>query len=192
MKTHRISTTISQKHWALLNKYAEKYHTQQKVLEISLENLEKNIDYSPPLSIEDEVWIRMGKEIKSTLLVFQKDYAKMMMETADIEQFKVYTAKEKPIEFAIEYYYRKPLKECSLKEIIEGMVLNIKVQNSSDSVTYTENNEYYTINIAHGLGINMSRMSVIMHESAFKSYGVRVESRFSERSIFFKVYKNKQ
>jgi hypothetical protein len=190
LKTHRISTTISQKHWALLNKYAEKYHTQQKALEISLENMEKNTDHSPPLSIEDEVWIRMGKEIKNTLMVFQKDYAKMMLETADIERFKEYTAKEKPVESIMEYYYRKPLKECSLKEIIEGIVLNIKVQNSSDSVNYTEEDGYYTINIAHSLGINLSRTSVIMHESAFKSYGVKYECKFSERSIFFKIYKN--
>lgn len=41
MSKRRVSTTISIKHWELLKKYTEKYETQQKVLELALESLEK-------------------------------------------------------------------------------------------------------------------------------------------------------
>jgi hypothetical protein len=190
MKTHRISTTISQRHWAILNKYSEKFSTQQKVLEFALENLEKASGDNTQLSKEDEIWVHVGREIKSALVIFQKDYAKILLETADIERFREYTANEKPVEFIIEYYYHKPLKDCSLKEIIDAIILNIKIQNSADAVNYTDDGDHYTINISHSMGLNMSIESVIMHESVFKAYGAKFESHYSERNIFFKLYKN--
>jgi hypothetical protein len=187
---HRISTTISQKHWEILSQYTEKYNSQQKVLEHALENLESNPSPSHRLSREEELWDRIGKEIKDTLVIFQKSQAKIILESVDIERYREYIINQKPVEFAIEYYYKKPLKECSLQEIIDAMILNIKIQGSSDSISYTDDGDHYTINITHNLGINSSRLVVMMNESLFKSYGARSESNFSERSIFFKVYKN--
>jgi hypothetical protein len=190
LKNHRISTTISQKHWALLNKYMEKYHTQQNVMEHALESLEKNSEPRASRTKEEELWFRIGMEIRGTLVIFQKDSTKILLDTADIERLREYAIKEKPIEFAIEYYYQKHLKECSLQELIDGIIINIKMQNSSAAIDYKDNGDSYTINVSHSLGINMSKLLVIMHESLFKSYGVRYECKFSERSIFFKIYKN--
>jgi hypothetical protein len=187
---YRLSTTISMKHYAMLKTQAEKYETQQKAIELALESLANDSKKSPAISEEDQILVTALKEIKSTLIIFQKDCAKMLLETANIEQFREYTRNEKPIEFAIEYYYHKPIKECTLKEIIDAIIINIKVQNSADLVNCKENNDYYTINITHSFGINMSKMSAIMHESVFNTCGVKFESHISERSIFFKIYKN--
>lgn len=190
MKKNRICTTISSKHWALLKKHAEKYETQQKAIEHALELLETNSRQSLPLSPEEELWMRIGREIKDILLVFQKESARILFETANIERFKEYVALQRPVEFAFEYYYKKPLKACSLQELVDGIILNIKVQGSADTVNYTDDGDHYTIKITHSLGPNMSKTQVIMHESLFNSYGVKAESHYSERSIFFKIYKN--
>jgi hypothetical protein len=190
LNNHRISTTVSQKHWALLNKYSEIYHTQQKALELALESLEKSSDQSSQLSREEEAYIRVGREIKDTLFVSHKEFIKMLVETADMEQYKEYILSQKPEEFAFEYYYKKPLKACSLLELVEGMIINIRVQGSADEVNYADDGDHYTINITHNLGLNFSKMLVIRHESLFKSYGVKSESHFSEHSVFYKLYKN--
>ncbi len=190
MKTHRISTTISQKHWAILNKYAEKYNTQQKVLEMALENLEKKSEHNPTLSPDEVLWMRIGSEIKSAFLLIQKDAGILFMENTDIERFREYVKDQKPSEFAFEWYYRKPLKECSLPELIDGIVLTLKIQGGSDSVEYTDESDHYKINMMHGMGLNLSKLTVIMYESLFKSYGAQAECHFSERSVIFKVYKN--
>jgi hypothetical protein len=112
------------------------------------------------------------------------------METVDVEKFREYTAREKPVEFAIEYCYRKPLKACTLPELINAIILNIKFQNSADAVDYTDHGDYYTLTLTHSLGINYAKLLTIMNESAFKNYGVKCESHYSERGVFFKIYKN--
>jgi hypothetical protein len=59
LHNHRISTTISQRHWALLQKHAEKYETQQKALELALESLENSAKQSPVLSQEEKLWMSL-------------------------------------------------------------------------------------------------------------------------------------
>lgn len=58
LQNHRISTTISQKHWELLKKYAEKFETQQKALEHALESLENSSKQNPALTEEENLWMR--------------------------------------------------------------------------------------------------------------------------------------
>ncbi len=104
MKKYRINTTISQKHHAILKEYMEEYGTQKSVLENALESLKNNSNQSlglPPE--EEELWIRLGRELKDVLLLFQRDFSKILFETADIEQFSEYIKNEKPVEFAVEW-----------------------------------------------------------------------------------------
>lgn len=189
MKKYRINTTISLKHYELLKKYAEKLGTQQSVLELALENLNNNSKEILQLSHEEEVWLKAFRELKGVLIYFQKDYAKILFETADMERTREYVNNEKPVEFALAYYYQKPLKECSLQEIIDAAVLNIKLGCLADSMNCTEDDDCYTINITHSMGINLAKLTIMMYESLFKSYGARFESDFSQRSIFFKIFK---
>jgi hypothetical protein len=190
MKKYRVNTTISQKHHTILKEYAEKYGTQQSVLEHALEGLKNNSNQSlglPP--DEEELWMRLGRELKDLFTLLQRDLTKQLFETADIERFREYVKNEKPSEFGIEWYYNKPLKECTLKEIIDATVIKLKIQGGADAISCTDNGSHYTINYTHSLGINCSKMVVAMDESAFKSYGVKYETHFSERSVFFKVFK---
>jgi hypothetical protein len=113
------------------------------------------------------------------------------METVDIGRFKEYVDEQRPVEFALEYYYRKPLKACSLQEIVDGLIHIIRSQGGiADSLNCVDDGKYYQINMTHCLGINYSKTMAMMQESLFKSYGVDYESHFSERSIFFKIFKN--
>ncbi len=190
LKSHRISTTISQKHWAILEKYAEKYATQQKVLEKALESLDKSPGQTPPLTREMEVWMMIGKEMKDSLVLFQKDYAKMLLNMMPVDEHQKYVNDHKPVEYAIEFYYKKPLKSCSLQEIIDGEILNLRIQGSVDFVSYEEHADHYMMNIMHSLGLNASKQLLIMNESPFKNYGARYEAHYSEHHIFLKIYKN--
>ncbi|OPX57178.1 MAG: hypothetical protein A4E25_02427 [Methanobacterium sp. PtaB.Bin024] len=190
MKKYRVNTTISQKHHEILKKYAEKYGTQQSTLEHALEGLERNSNEGlglPPE--EEELWMRIGREIKDVFTLLQRDITKQLFDTADLERFQEYTRNEKPAEFAIEWYYNKPLKECTLQEIMDALIIKVKIQGGTDNVTLNEETDYYTLNIAHSLGVNCSKIFIIMYESVFESYGAKYEAHFSERNVFFKVYK---
>jgi len=137
---HRISTTISQKHWELLKKYSEKYQTQQKALELSLESLDglENLETCSKQSLESEWEKRSWMFIKSSrsMCFVQKAGLKLLIETADIERIKEFVIKNKPLEYNLEFFYQKPLKECSLKEIMDGLVAITREGNWNETVDY--------------------------------------------------------
>jgi hypothetical protein len=188
LKTHRISTTISQKHWELLKKHTEEFETQQKVLELALESLEKSSKPSPLVTREERIWLtqRSMKTICSVL----KDSLKVLLETVDIELFKEYLNKYKPLEYTMEYYFQKPLKEISLKELLDGVVITGGMSNWFDTIDYKDDGNHYTMLITHSLGLNNSKLNRMGIESLFETYGVKVESTISEKTIFMKIYKN--
>lgn len=188
MKTHRISTTISQKHWELLKKYAEKFETQQKTLELALENLEKSLKLSPELTLEEKYWMRL-KRAKS-LVIIEKTAFKFLIETADIELLSELFIRNKTVEYTIELYFQKPLAECNLNEVIDGLIINLKITNWIDTADYIDNGYYYKLIITHGLGFTFSKLVTISIENVFKTYGVKAESIVSVKTIFTKIFKN--
>lgn len=189
MKKYRVNTTISQKHHDILKEFSEKYGTQQKTLEHALESLKNNLNHVFELSSDEKLWIRIYREILDINTILPKDLTKKFLENMDVDDFRDYVKNAKPADFAVEWYHNKPLKECTLHEIIEAVILNIKMQSSADTVNFTEKDNCFTITLTHNLGINNSKCLVIMNESVFKSFGANFESDFSERGVFFKVYK---
>jgi len=187
MKKHRINTTISTKHHELLKKHAEKYGTQQSVLEHALESLENSLDQNFELSPEEELRTRVGKV--NTACIVYKDLFKILNENADMEKIQKLIDYHKPIEHSIEYYLQKPLKECTLKEIIDGIAVNAKMSNWFDTIDQTDNKDHYMINMTHSLGINISKNMKMAHESLFKTYGVNFETAISEKTFFIKIFK---
>jgi hypothetical protein len=188
VKNHRICTTISEKHWGLLHKLVEKFETQQKTLEVALESLENNLKSSPKSTCEEKYW-ELLKETKTACFI-QKDGLKILLENGNIEPFKDYVTQYKPMEYALEYYLQKPLKELNLNEIIDGLVLCLKLSNWFDTVDYMDEDGHYTLIITHCLGLNGSKFNLITFESLFKTYGIKFNSTVSERTIFMKIFKN--
>lgn len=188
MKTHRISTTISQKHWELLKKHTEELGTQQKVLELALESLENSSKQRPELTREERIWLTQ-KSMK-TICSILKDSLKVLLESANIEMFNEYLNKYKPLEYTMEYYFQKPLKEMNLKEVMEGLVIMGGMSNWFDTINYTDDGNHYTLLITHSLGLNNSKLNRRGIESLFETYGVKAESTISEKTIFMKIYKN--
>ncbi|MDD1774698.1 MAG: hypothetical protein LUQ24_04155 [Methanobacterium sp.] len=185
MKNYRVNTTISMKHHAILKKYTKKYGTQRSVLEHALElNQRQNREFSE----EEKIWMSMY-QIKNLLTVLPEDLTRLFLNNSDINRIQDYVKNETPVEFAIEWFYTKPLKECTLIELVEGIILNIKMQSSAKTINYQELDEYYTINILHELGLNGSKTIIIMNESALNNYGANFERNYSERNVFFKIYK---
>lgn len=172
----------------MLKKHVEKYDTQQKVLELALESFENNPEKSLKLTPEEQLWMRHAGVPVSCLV--QKECLRWLMETADIEKLRENMAPQKPLEFAIEYYYQKPLKECSLREVIDGLAINARMSHWFDTVDYTDDGDHYTMNITHSLGLNNSKMLKILNESVFKTYGAKTESTISEKTFFMKIFKN--
>ncbi|MGB8217187.1 MAG: hypothetical protein WCE94_07790 [Candidatus Methanoperedens sp.] len=189
MNKRRISTTISTKHWELLKKHTTEFETQQKVIEYALDGLENGAKQAVAMSREEELWMRIGREVKSTCLI-QKDGLKELIGTVDIGRYIEYVSRHKPVECVIEYYYQKPLKECSLKEVIDGIAINARISNWFDTINYTDDGGQYTLKMTHTMGINCSKMLNIVIESVFETYGVKTESKISESSLFVKVFKN--
>lgn len=189
MKKYRLNTTISFKHHGILRKHVEKFGTQQNVLEQALESLDKNLNQNTNLTPDDELWLWIGRETRDIICVLQKDFFKILLETADFNHIKEYVNNYKPMEFIIEWYYQKPLKECSLQEIIDALLLNIKIRGGIDTINCTEDDECHYINMTHSLGINCSKLSELIEGDVFNSFGAKYEIHISERSIFFKVFK---
>jgi hypothetical protein len=189
-KKYRVNTTISIKHRELLDKQVEKYGTQQIVLEKALESMD-NSNHPSQLSEEQEIWLRLFREINDILVVFPRELTKILTDTMDLDEFQRYIQDAKQVESVLEYNYKKHLCDFSLPELINGIITNIKIQGSTDTVECTEKEDYYQIYLTHRLGIKHSKAMIIMNESVFKNYRVKFESSYSERSVFFKIYKNK-
>lgn len=188
MIKRRISTNISQKHWELLTKYKEKYGTQQKTLEVALENLENNSKQSPELTLEQKAWMRANR--LKVLSCAEKNLFKVLTENTNVERLRKYMIKNRSIETGIEFLYQKPLKEMSLQEFIYGFILSVKLANWFDTVDYHDEGSDHKLIITHTLSPNVSIPLVIAFESALKNYGVDFQITNSEVAIFIKVFKN--
>lgn len=189
LKRHRIATTISEKHWELLKKHAEKFETQQKALELALEYLENSSKQCPELTPEQKFWLAC--ESISSVCCVQKGALKILMENVNHERFKEYVTKNKPIECVVQFFLQKPLNECSLKEVVDGLTIIFGTSHMFDTVDYNENGDYYLLALTHSLGLNSSKLNLTTFESLFKTYGVNVESKISVNTIFMKVFKDK-
>lgn len=172
----------------LLDKFKEKYVTHQRALEQALDCLEKSSIKASPLAEQDKLRVKLSSEM-GVLCLTQKETLKLLMETADINRFKVLAATHKPAESVIEYYYQKPLSECSLKEVMDGLVAVSHLANWFEEVNYTDDGDHYNMKIYHNMGINNSKIFLIFFESMFKTYGATARITISERSIFIKAYK---
>jgi hypothetical protein len=187
LNKHRICTTISHKHWELLQNYAEKYGTQQKALEVALEGLKANSKPSMELSSDEKLSIHIIRS-KSVCLV-RIDWLKMLMETTDSEHLQEYVNLHKPLQYVLEHYYLKPLKECNLREVIDGLIINARVSNFFDTISCTENNNHYLLVKTHRMGLNQSKQLKIALESVLNTYGVKTECTITDGAVFMRIYK---
>lgn len=189
MEKSRISTTISPKHYAILKKHAGKYGTQQGALERAIECLDQSPQKIAPPSREEELWLRLGRDLNTAFSVVQADAFVVALETVDFGRIGEYLARSKPLESIIEYCYQKPLGQCSLPELLDGLALSTKTLRLCDAINYTDEGDYYDLYVTHYFGLNGSKMVSMLYESAFASYGVETETQVSERSIFTRIYK---
>ena len=189
MKKHHVHTTISPKHMALLDKYSEKFETKQKALEYALECLERNQGQNAsPLSPEEEIWMRLGREA-NTICIVHKDVMKEFFRTVDLERLNALITATQPVKYNIEYTFHKPLKECSLKEVIDGVLLSARVSKWFDTLNCTEAEDSYTLVFTHDLGLTNSKIVQMLFENVFHLYGARTETSISEMTFLQKIYK---
>ncbi len=174
--------------WELLKKQAKKFETQQRALELALESLENSSKQSPALTLEEKYWMRI-KWAKSAVII-EKNAFKFRIETTDVERLSEIFSRDKTIEYTIEFYFQKPLEECTLKEVIDGLVINLKITNWFDTVDYTDSSGEYKLIMTHFFGFNFSKIIRISIENMFKTYGVKTDSIVSVKTIFMRISKN--
>jgi hypothetical protein len=182
-----ISTTISQKHLELLKKHAEKLGTQQKALEYALECMESSSKQNSALTEEEKLCMHIIQAKLPCLI--ERECLKKLIETADIDLYKSFVTQYKPIENVMEHHFQKPLKECSIKEIIDGLVINSKISNWFDTVNSKDDIDHYTIVLTHRLGLKASKIMGILIENVFITYGAKVRIITSENSTFIRILK---
>jgi hypothetical protein len=184
-----LHTTLSDKHFELLKKHTEKFGTQQKVLELALESLENDPRRSSAQFTDEQVWVLTGKGIESAC-VLHIDAFKTLLEGADVKRIIKITTTKKIAEHMVSWYHQKPLRKCSLKEVIDGIIFFLKAAKIFDTVNYVDGGNYYILKMIHGLDIRTSKMFNMFIDSVFEAYGVKPESEISEKSLFMKIYKN--
>jgi len=188
---HRINTTISTKHWEILKKHTEKFDTQQKVLEVALERLENGSKQNTALSPEEDFWIRIRKEYGQNLCVLHKDIVKEFCKFGGFERMNKMANEMNLTETQVLFFCNKPLKECSLKEIMEAIVHTFKIVNIFDIIEYEDHGNFYLLSITHILNSGGSDKTFkLPFEKLFEKYGAKTESEESESNLFMKIYKN--
>lgn len=188
-KRHRISTTISSKHWEILKKHAKELETQQKVLEVALEKIESESSQEQ-ISPKEYLWMRTGREMGSAISIIHKSLFEELIDTADCERLLKIYAKLKPAEFLVVWYYQRPLKKCTLKEVIEGIIATTKMGNWFESLNCRDNGNYYTLEVNHVLKMKGSKLFNKFFEDLFRAYGVETVSEMSETGFFIKINNN--
>jgi hypothetical protein len=192
MSKRRVSTNISQKHWDLLIKHAEKYGTQQRALEVALENLENNSRLVPELTPEEKLCLDIYR--KKLAVLCEKAIFKNLLSSLktyeDILSTVDFYGEGGPLKFIIEYYLNKPLKDCSLKEILDVMIINARASNWFDSVHYTDEGTHYKFIMLHSTGINCSEISSLVIRRLFDSHGTKFDISISSKSVFANIFKN--
>lgn len=186
----RISTTISKKHWDILKKHTDEFETQQKTLEHALECFEINLKQSPALSREEQLWMRIGREMMPSLCLLPKIIFEELTSTADYERMKELLTRLKLAEYLLVWYYKKPLKKCSLKEIVDGITFTFKMGNIINTIDYMDYDNYYALTITHTIQMKGSKLLKIFFKDLFNLYGARSECEVGENSFFMKVFKN--
>ncbi len=88
-------------------------------------------------------------------------------------------------------FLHKSLKECSLREVVDGLTTILRITHMFDTVDYEDKGNYYLLILAHSLGLNNSKLNLTILENVFKTYNVKLESTISEKTIFMKVFKDK-
>lgn len=190
---HRVCTTISEKHWEILKKHTGKFETQQKALEFALENLENSKLQSPVQTPEDELWMRVGRDLKRVICILHKDFLFELVKNADFEKLSNIITRQNLIEYHVVWYYQKPLKELSLYEVVVGIVLTTRMANWLDAINYAEEKDHYILNGNHSVGsVEYSMIFKKFFETLFSTYGARMETDISGNSIFIKVFKDNQ
>ncbi len=190
MKKRRIATTISAKHWSILEKHKIEYETYQKTIEYALENLENNSENGNDASPVEQLWMRIGNEMMPSFCLLNKSLYRELINTADYEKIKMLVTRMKPAEYLVVWYNKKPLNKCSLKEVIDSIIFTTKVGNQLNTINCTDCGRYYTLSINHDLNMKGSKLFKIYFEDLFISYGVKSEIELGEISIFIKVYKD--
>lgn len=188
----RLSTTISQKHWELLTKYKEKYGTQEKAIEVALENLENNSSLILELTPEEKLCLDIYR--KKLTVTYERSGFKALLGALKTYEDILSTldcyGEEGPLKFVIEYYLNKPLKNRNLKEILDVMVINARTSNWFDSVEYTDEGTHYKFIMLHSMGINCSEISSLVIRRFFDSYGLKFDISISSKSVFANIFKN--
>jgi hypothetical protein len=99
--------------------------------------------------------------------------------------------KNKPIEYEIQILLQKPLNECSLEEVVNGLMIVFRTSHMFDTIDCKDNGDYYLLILTHSLGLNNSKLNLMTCKSLFITYGADIESKTSGNIIFIKVFKDK-
>ncbi|HEY9245449.1 MAG TPA: hypothetical protein VIO11_01240 [Candidatus Methanoperedens sp.] len=191
MNKHRINTTISAKHREILKRHTEKYGSQQKVLEAALESLE-NGSNQYPLSPEEDYLLELHRKFGFNICVLSKTMVKESLKFGGFDRMIKKADEINLLETQIVIFCKKPLRECSLREIMEAIFHSLKLGNIYDIVEYEDHDNFYLLRITHYLnfGGDTQKSLKLAYDKFFDKCGVKTESELSENNLFMKIYKN--
>lgn len=123
----RLNTTISKRHYEILEKYKDSYGSQKKTIETALELLERQ--NTPELNSEDELWLRLRKECD--VAAFPRIAARYIIAGNQDEAIR-----NNYLPFYIEWFYKKQITQLSWEEILLALKKFLETTNIFKSLTY--------------------------------------------------------
>jgi hypothetical protein len=145
--------------------------------------LYSNGGYFPALTPEQDLALRIYFDLNAPCLI-PRESPKTFFDAGDSKKFEEDVARYVPMEHAVEHLYHRPIKELSLREIVDGLVINLRVSpRRLDTVHCSDDGDYYTLKATHSMGPNCSRITHQLCDSLFGRYGAKTEGTIRKRSI---------
>jgi len=179
MKKHRISTTISERHWGMLERNLEEYGSQQKVLEAALDALEGE----GALSRLDPIQ-RQRVEVLDfpSLAMFPRRTIKHALEGRWNR-----IAEERIYELGLLVTAGRLADDMAFPELVKSFCGLLKTLNLFEDVHREDRGSTCTLKLLHSEGKTYSERFAYLNEEFFKERGIDYQTAIADNYILHEL-----
>ena len=175
MRKHRLSTTISRKHFDILDRNVEQYGSQQKVLEAALELLEDGGKFYKLNEVQRKRVDLL--DVPGAIILNRRS----VKHTIEGKWDKI--AGERMYEFGILVLSGKSVDNMDFQGLINIFHKLLRVLNLFEKITLESKGGVYNMKILHNEGKTYSEHFAYLNEEFFKEMGIDCKTTTADSYI---------
>ncbi len=168
----RISTTISGRHWKILENLMEEYGSQQKVLEAALEKLADESPFSEFTELQKQRALLLSYP---GIVIIPRQTIKHTLE-GNWEKI----AEEGLFELGILVTSGKMVENFGFRELVKSFCHLLKLLNLFDDIIPEEEGGVMKLKLIHQEGRTYSEYLANLNEHFFRRWGIECKTEISE------------